>query len=297
MSKTVSVGLASHLAGSRTTLATLWKITRRDGQVFGFTDHDADIVLGGLTYVAARGYDPSEISTSGRMNVDNLEVVGFLNAASITNADLEAGLWDFAAVEIARCNWADTSLGVLKLRRGEFGQVTTKGGQFVVELRGLMQYLQQTVGRTTTPGCTHTLGDAKCGVDLEALTVSGAVTGVTSRQVFTDTTLTQANSYFKFGLVTWLTGANAGAQMEVKESTSAGVVTLMLPMGRAVAAGDTFTITPGCNKGLGRSLDSDGEYVDDDGDCIGKFDNAVNFGGFAHVPGVDRALIVGGRQV
>ena len=41
--KTISAGLAQHLAGEVTTLATCWKITRRDSVVLGFTDHVFDL--------------------------------------------------------------------------------------------------------------------------------------------------------------------------------------------------------------------------------------------------------------
>lgn len=277
--KSISAGLDAHLAQATTTLATIWKITRADGQVFGFTDHDVDITMpGDITYVAAQGYDPSEIQTSGRLNVDNLEVVGFLDAAGITQADLEAGKWDYASVIIARVNWADTSQGVLYQRRGELGQVSVQDGRFVVELRGLMQYLQRNIGRVTAPNCDAKLGDARCGVDLGALTVSGTVTTATSRQAFTDSALAQPAHYFRYGLVTWLTGENADARMEVKSFASGGIVTLQLPMIGAIAVGDTFEISPGCDKVR-------------TGDCITKFSNAINFRGFDLVPGVDRTLI------
>lgn len=276
--KTIGSGLAAHLALPTTTLATLWKITRADGQVFGFTDHDADLTYAGVRYAAAQGYEPSEIQTSGRLNVDNLEVVGFLDAVGITQADLEAGKWDYARVEVARVNRSDLSQGVLYLRCGEFGQVNVRDGRFVVELRGLMQFLQRNIGRVTAPNCDAKLGDARCGVNLVALTVAGTVTTATSRQQFTDSALAQAAHYFRYGLVTWLTGENAGARMEVKSFASGGIVTLQLPMIGDVVVGDTFTIAPGCDKVR-------------DGDCITKFSNAVNFRGFDLVPGVDRTVV------
>jgi len=51
--KTTSVALAQHLAGEMTTLATYWKIIRRDGVVRGFTDHVRDLEIDGVTYKAA----------------------------------------------------------------------------------------------------------------------------------------------------------------------------------------------------------------------------------------------------
>ncbi len=41
-------------------------------------------------------------------------------------------------------------------------------------------------------------------------------------------------------------------------------------------AGDAFTIRPGCDKSFAT--------------CRAKFDNAVNFRGFPHVPGTDQVL-------
>jgi hypothetical protein len=51
--KTVSAALAQHLAGEVTTLATCWKITRRDGVFQGFTDHVRDLDVDGVTYKPA----------------------------------------------------------------------------------------------------------------------------------------------------------------------------------------------------------------------------------------------------
>ena len=46
--KTIATDLAVHLTGEVTTLATCWKITRRDGVILGFTDHIRDLEIGAL---------------------------------------------------------------------------------------------------------------------------------------------------------------------------------------------------------------------------------------------------------
>ena len=63
MKSGISVALAAHYASGSTTLARLWKITRADGQVFGFTDHDAALSYGGVTYRPTSAFDASTIST------------------------------------------------------------------------------------------------------------------------------------------------------------------------------------------------------------------------------------------
>ena len=45
-----------HLASGTTTLARAWQVRRRDEVALGFTDHDEDIVLGGMLFKACLLY-------------------------------------------------------------------------------------------------------------------------------------------------------------------------------------------------------------------------------------------------
>lgn len=166
MTKAASVALKAHMALGTTTLATCWKCTRSDGQVFTFTDHDQAIVFNGLTYEAAGGYSAAAIQASDKLNVDNLEIDGLLDSESITEEDLLAGRWNSASIEIFAVNWNDISQGRMLERVGTLGNVTIKRTTFTAELRGLMQPLQQPFGRVYTPQCNTDLGDARCKVRL-----------------------------------------------------------------------------------------------------------------------------------
>lgn len=274
--KTLSANLKAHLQGETLTICTLWKITRADAQVFGFTDASRDITYSGTTYLAATGHAPSNIATSSDMSVDNLEVSAVLDSASITVADLQAGKWDFAQVEIMIVNYLSLADGHMMLRKGWIGNVQTGRTNFTAELRGMMQPLQQTIGRIYAPACDVALGSTKCGVTLGTYTVTGSVTTATSYRQFTDTVRTEATGYFDGGLITWTAGANATYKMEVKTSTSSGVITLQQAMPNAIAIGDTYSLSAGCDKLLAT--------------CKTKFSNVVNFRGFPHVPGSDRMV-------
>lgn len=273
--KTVGASLAAHLAGEVTTLATLWKITRADAAVYGFTDAAADITYSGVIYKADTGHTPSAIKTNSALAVDNLDIVSVLDSSTITAQDIAAGRWDFAAVELMLVNYADIGMGVLQLRKGTLGRITTQRGQFSAELRGLTQALQQTMGDAYTAACRANLGDAQCSITLASYTVSGTVTSVTDNRQFADTSLAQAAGYFDGGLVTWTAGGNAGLAMEVKTYTT-GAVVLQLPMPGAVAIGDTYTINAGCDKTRAT--------------CRDRFSNVVNFRGFPDIPGNDKVL-------
>ena len=290
--KNVSSGLATHLTQDATTLCTLWKVTRIDGQVFGFTDHDENIVFPigsptGLTYVASTGYTRSALSTSGALNVDNVDLDGAFSSTALTEADLLAGLWDYASVEISMVNYADLSQGALQQRKGRLGETRAGRSMFTTELRGMMQNLQQDAGRLCGPSCDADLGDARCGVALSGspttFTFAGIVTTVDSNRVFYDAALANVTGFFDYGKVTWTSGDNVGLSMEVKTfiqgSPPAAQITLQLPMPHGVDIGDTFTIQAGCDKSLAT--------------CKAKFNNVINFQGFPYVPGMDR-MISGG---
>jgi uncharacterized phage protein (TIGR02218 family) len=274
--KTISAGLAQHLAGEVTTLATCWQITRRDGVMQGFTDHVRDLDVDGVTYKAASGYTRTAIRGTADLAVDNLDVESVFSSDGITEEDLRVGKYDFAEVRMFLVNYQDLGQGILKLRRGWLGEVTIRDGMYVAELRGMTQRLQMTVGEVYAPDCAADLGDGRCGVDLAALEESGAVDTVTSATAFI-TTLAQATGWYDGGELTWTDGANDGQTVAVRSwDAGIGALTLFLPALYPMQAGDAFTIRPGCDKSFAT--------------CQAKFDNVVNFRGFPHVPGTDQVL-------
>lgn len=275
--KTVSAALKAHLEGTLLTVCTLWRVTRTDGLVFGFTDHNEDVTFGGVTYLAATGHNPSSIRTTAQLSVDNLEVQSMLSSSTITEADIAAGLWDFAEVLIQIVNYNDLTMGSMIQRQGWLGNIRTGRFNFIAELRGMMQPLQQQIGRIYSPGCDADLGDARCGVNLANFTVTGNVTTATSARQFTDTSRTENAAYFDGGLVTWTSGLNNTYRMEVKTFAN-GVVLLQQPMPNAITVGDTYSMSAGCDK-----LRST---------CVSKFSNVVNFRGFPDLPGRD-AMVSG----
>lgn len=275
--KTRTPALAAHQAQACTTLAWCWKVTRRDALVFGFTSCDQRLSIDGITYEAASGFTPSALASSADLAVDNMEVTGLLDSATITEADLLAGLWDGARVEIFEVNWADLSQGRMLLRTGTLGNVSAGRNTFTAELRGLSQALQQPVGRIYAPLCDADLGDARCGVNIAALAVTGALTAVTSRSAFADSTRAEPADRFGAGLITFTSGACAGLSMEVRDHAAGGAFVLQLPMPRPLAVGDTYTLLPGCRK---RRTE----------DCVGKYANVINFRGFPDLPLNDATL-------
>ncbi|MDX2073494.1 MAG: DUF2163 domain-containing protein [Alphaproteobacteria bacterium] len=284
--KTISNELSQHIAGEVTTLATCWKLTRRDATVMGFTDHDRDIAYESLTYKAATGFSPSAVANSANLQVDNLDVEGMLAAESILEADILAGLYDFAEIEIFQINTADTAQGILKMRRGWLGEVSLTRQHFVAEVRGLSQLLSQDIGEYFSPSCRAALGDSRCKVSLGSHTVTGTVTSGASRLGFTDSSRSETSAIFTGGKITFTSGANDGISIEVKEyiyrAGTGGILSFVLPLPYSLAASDSYSLVKGCDKTIGT--------------CFLRFNNVANFRGEPHVPGVDRMLETAGTR-
>jgi hypothetical protein len=79
MSKDIGAALLAHLAQDVTTMAMCWKITRQDA--------------------------PTSLTQKRDGSVDNMEIVGFIESDKITEADIMAGKFDYALVDIFIVDW------------------------------------------------------------------------------------------------------------------------------------------------------------------------------------------------
>lgn len=280
--KTITTGLAEHLAGEVTTLSNCWKITRTDGVILGFTDHDNDLLIDVVSYKAASGFTPSAIQNTSSLSVDNLDIEGLLTSGNITEEDIMAGRYDFAEIEIFQVNYNDLSQGKIKLRRGWLGEVSMVKQQFVAEVRGLSQRLSQTIGELYSPSCRATFADSRCTIDPALYTVSGSVTDTISNLEFKDISRTEVGGLYNFGKIFFTGGANNGLSMEIKEFISGGHIILVLPMPYNIVSGDSYNMTQGCDKTLST--------------CTNQYNNIYNYRGEPHVPGLDSMLETAGTR-
>lgn len=278
--KALSAATLAHLEGEELTLSTCWKIEAQGQAAVGFTDHDQDLTVSGLSFSSLSGYSPTSIQSTSTLAVDNLDIQGLLSSLGITDADIQAGIYDYAKVWIFQANWADTTQ-IIPLKYGVLGEVRT-AESFLAEFRSLSQLLAQTIGDVITPDCRVELGGTKCGVTLATYTVVGSALTVTDRATFSDTTRTEADNYFKYGLLTWTSGLNNGYSMEVKSyALSTGAFELFEPMPFDIVAGDTYSVYAGCDKFAAT--------------CATKFSNLENFRGFPNAPTQDQLSRFGGQ--
>ena len=279
--KSLSPELQAHLDEGTTTLAWCWRITRADGVTFGFTDHDRTLSFDETDFEPESGLTASEVRSGSDLSVDAQDAEGVLTSDQITETDILDCRWDNAEVEVWRVNWADTGQRVL-MRRGAIGQIRRGRLAFVAEVRSLAHVLGQTVGRTFQASCDASLGDARCGIDLENAIYkgTGVVTDLLRDRAFMASGLAGFDAgWFTSGTLTWTSGANAGRVTEVLAHGLADAIATMTLLEAPVlpiAEGDSFIARAGCDKRIAT--------------CSAKFANTANFRGFPNIPGQDAVL-------
>lgn len=270
--------LQAHLETGVTTICRAWAVTRRDGAVLGFTDHDRDLAFEDIVFRASTGLTARALEQTTGLAVDNAEAVGALSDAAIREEDIASGLYDGASVRSWLVNWTDVT-GRRLTFRGTIGEIERRGAAFRAELRGLAEALNRPHGRVYQKPCSAILGDARCRFDTSAFGVS-LEAEVVSVQGGTVLTLPSQPEYpegwFTRGRLTVLNGAAAGAIGVVKRDRDVSgqrLVELWEFLSAGFAPGDRVRLEPGCDKRLET--------------CRDKFGNLANFRGFPDIPGED----------
>lgn len=267
-----------------TKIARAWSITRADGMVLGFTDHDAPLRFQGLDFRPEAGLSAQAVVQGAGLSVDNTEAIGALSDGAITEADILAGRWDGAELCQWEVDWSDPDQNRL-IFRGHLGEVSRSGGAFKAELRGLSEPLNQPVGRVFHPRCTAVLGDAMCKADLDrpGLSVQARVLSVDGATLRLSGLDGIEDRWFERGAVQFLDGAARDIRRHVKNDRAlpGGLreVELWTEPGEAPATGDRVRVVAGCDKSAGM--------------CRLKFGNYLNFRGFPHLPEEDWLMAPG----
>ncbi|NTT86346.1 baseplate hub domain-containing protein [Tabrizicola fusiformis] len=271
-------GLLAHLGSAATSVCRCWAVVRRDGESYGFTDHDLDLSFDGMVFRAASGMTARAFQQTTGLAVDNSEAVGALSDVALSETDLAAGRFDGAEVRCWQVNWADPVQRMM-LFCGHFGEVTRAAGSFRVELRGLADALNQPQGRVFQTGCSAVLGDARCGFLLNQPGYTEEVTlaGVSSEGVLrVEGVQALAAGWFERGRLELLDGPGAGLVATIRlDRVAAGgrLIELWQAPGVAPVAGQRVRLMAGCDRAAAT--------------CRSKFANFVNFRGFPHIPGED----------
>lgn len=302
MSRNIPVALQTVLNGEVMGLAVCATLTRVDGVVYGFTNHDYDVTFNGIVYSASSTIQATAIRQTHGQGIDNLEVFGLLTSAAIKDVDVLSGLYDNATIDLFVVNYLEIpTTNRALLLQGQIGEITIGTGYYQAEFRSLGQRLDQSVAELTSPYCrVRQLFDARCsppGDSPATPTATPSTFRNTNTPVLSVTTdqksitfgplpggMAQIN-YFQNGKITWTTGNNVPLAGEVKSNSASGfnaTLNLQMVFPFTIQVGDQATLEAGCDR----------TYPT----CLQKFNNVKNMRAEYFLPGVDKIIRWGRRR-
>lgn len=258
-----------------------------DGTTLRLTAADADVVLDTRTFTAGVPFQRTKTRLSIGLDVDSLTLTLWPRAGRDAllgrpwPAAVADGVLDGARVVVERAFFAapDTpAVGALIQFGGRVGQASPARSSILCEVQSDLELLAQPSPRHVyQAGCLHTLFDNGCALSKIAWTYFGTVGAGGDVRTVVPATLARdsanalgaADGFFDLGTVTFTSGVNAGVTRAVQRWAS-GRVALGLPLRTAPAVGDTFTMSPGCDKTQAT--------------CSAKFQNLGRFRGYPYTP-------------
>lgn len=278
--------------------ADCYTYTLSDASVMRFTSAEINITYLGHTF--SKGWpkhDPCKIHSGTGLDLDSCQykviprLIEPITGATFPdtigsvawNAAVRNGALDGATVQVDRAyaaSWPVAAatwgifvpVGVLTVFAGRVSAIDVLTPSLMVTLNDWRELLDAPFPpHAYQANCKHVLFDAGCQLVAATFAVAGTVTSSAARNKMVSAVSAPSGSgTYALGRVVMNTGANAGlARSVLTWNSGTGAFVFNAPFPYPIAAADTFTAYPGCNR-LRPT-------------CV-TFGNAVNYGGFLHVP-------------
>ena len=274
--------------------ADLFSFGLADGTVLAYTDVDLSLLVGttlyradqvridGLKYHIGVGLDTDEQTIVLTYSTSDT-VLGVSWAQA-----LRIGLFDGAYLRRTRAfysGWNQPPIGTIPLFAGRISTIDQIGRvDAQVKIKSLPLLLDTLMPRNVyQTGCVHSLFDGGCGLAKAAFAMPWSVAGGSSNGTINvpgvnppvaGTPLaasTEGMNVLLQGQVLFTSGVNDGVVRSIKSiANSPNGFVLSYPLENIPAAGDTFTVWPGCDKTRAT--------------CLNRFHNLGNFRGFPYTP-------------
>jgi uncharacterized phage protein (TIGR02218 family) len=257
---------------------TIIEATNAPIQKVGFTNHDVAIVFNDTEFLPSYGGNAQARVHNGDLESSNNTETNFILRDLFNYEDLLDGVWTGAKFTEWLVDWNNPAIR-FKLATGHIGRITTEsshngGISCKLEMRSLLALLQQKNYFLTVEHCPKTFGKegrGNCRKNLFGLIDQLEVIDIVDPLHFTtNSTRTQDDFY---GQVTFLTGKRQNVARMVDAYSPVTKNIRLRSSISGLAVGDKLNAIARCDKTLKACL---------------EFDNAANFGGFWHVPGIDK---------
>lgn len=237
--------------------------------VYRYTSHSSDVTVGSTVYSAipisrgavGQGAEERRRTVSLRMPSDNSFAQQYIDVVPGQRATV-------SIIRLQRDEVPTFNTQVLLFKGAvASAQFVEDGNEVEIVLRSIEAATSRTVPRFTFMGmCNHIWADAGCKVNSSLFSMVGPCTTTTGNVITVTGANAQPDGYWRGG---WCK-PNAKSDFRLILAHTGNNLTLLLPFSETVTGADV-QVFPGCNHILTQ-------------DCATKFDNVLEFGGFAFVP-------------
>lgn len=266
-------------------IADLYSFQLTNGTNIYYTSADFDIVYNGNVYSCENaGIKRGSMQWISGLSVDNLEIEFFPSADDkigdvILSSAFRNGTFDGAKFQLDMAFYTDSWQGspyvLEKLFTGNVDIDEVSGNYAKLEAKSITEILNmQFPPDIYQASCGYTLYNNACGVLKSNFSLNANALSGSSKKTI-NCFLSKPSGYFDQGVILFTSGQNLNIKRAVKSHLN-GVLTLSTPLLYEPAIGDTFTISPGCNK----TMDI----------CKNKFNNLNNFSGTPFIPNPETTL-------
>lgn len=258
-------------------IAEMLTITSPAGWIWRYAT-GRDVTVGIATWSAlALLWERSRLTFSAGIEVSSCSVTIYprrtdlLGGMPVASA-IRNGAWDDATMLLSRAYFDEAGAlrGVLPRFQGELAGYTMKDGALKLSLASSGSKLNRAVPPVYQASCLNTLFDYGCGLSRSAWEVTG-VTGVGSTAQAVQSQRGEAPGWFTGGVLYFTGGVLEGLRRTVRQHLADGVLTFFEQLPAAPASGDSFRLSPGCDRTLGA------------GGCA-KFNNRLMYRGHPFIP-------------
>jgi len=279
-------------------------------RIIQFPEDPDDAIATELAFTPVGSFKISAHRRETALESSNAEIRGNHAATAFTIAALIARKYAEAKITEYLVDWKFPWLGWFQKTDYWISAINFDGEGYRAQIEDVKRWFRSPAGALITRSCRYDLGSDGCatlrasqttgkGVNLAtgsnaegAYTLTGRaiqdlgggasprlVFRVSNNVVLTGLSPSAETGYYNDARIQWITGGNQGDVSHVRDHQNVGIshtLSLQLPTGVDMVAGDTFTFIIECNK----------QFFSD---CRRKFFNIENFGGSPYSPGADRA--------
>jgi Uncharacterized conserved protein (DUF2163)/Phage conserved hypothetical protein BR0599 len=256
---------------------------------------DRSILAGANLFVAANagsiGITRGAWGIKNTLEVPTLEIniissgTDYAGGSNVKLA-MHNGLLDGAWIQLDRAYmpttgpYGDTALGTVQIFAGRTGEVKITSTGAKITVRGGNVLMNQFMPRNRfLTSCIHTLYDAGCTLVRATSTFAGTVSTASSIAINWVSDPTSGHfANLALGTVT-MTSGPANGQKRTIGSAASGAIVVLYPFYEIPLAGDTFTVTYGCDK------------TRDGANGCAFFSNQQHYRGFKYVPPAETAAV------